>query len=195
MSTKQLFKELRRDIGSVLQSGESTINVEVLLRYLTDKENSLQPSPEETSKEQIEPQEVFKQNHDKHMASMKAKHEQDIELFRSVLSTGMLAIKTSLLVNGASAVAILGFLSRVWGSGNPKGDVKELSLSLLLFGGGVLFSALSTTVAYGIQYCFQRYKKITGAILIWVVVALILSSYVMYAWGAINCFHAFNSNF
>lgn len=193
MSTKQLFKELRRDIGSVLQSGESTINVEVLLRYLTDKENSLQPYPEKDSKERIEPQEVFKQNHDKHMASKKVKHEQDIELFRSVLNAGTLAIKTSLLVNGASAVAILGFLSRVWGSGNPKGDVKELSLSLLLFGGGVLFSALSTTVAYGIQYCSQQYKKIEGVVLLYVAIVLILSSYIMYAWGAINCFQAFNS--
>jgi hypothetical protein len=194
MDSKQIFAEIKEDISSVLEKGQDVIGVEVLLSYLKDKESQLDLTPEEAERQHSIQLERFKQSHELQIVQSKSAHDANLEMFRSVLNTGTTAIKTALVVNGAAAVAILGFLSRAWASSIPSDVAKGLALSLLFFGVGVLLSALATVSAYGTQHCFQHKNMVAGYIVRMFAIIFVLVSYVLFGMGVWNAFQFFQSN-
>lgn len=194
MNSKQIFEDIKKDINSVLESGQEIISAPVLLDYLKEKEKLLELSSEEAERQHMIQLERFKQEHDERIATYKTKHEVSVEMFRSVLTTGATAIKTSLLVNGASAIAILGFLSRVWSASIPAAVSRGLSFSLVLFGFGVLLSALATIAAYGTQHCFQ-YKQIVAAkITRMFAILFVFAAYGVFSLGILHSYLIFSQN-
>ena len=66
-----------------------------------------------------------------------------IEHFKSVISMAELALKSSILVNGGAAVALLTFIGKV-----TSGDKSLLVYGLLCFSIGVLFGAISVSYTH-----------------------------------------------
>jgi hypothetical protein len=73
------------------------------------------------------------------------------EHFKSVISMAELALKSSILVNGGAAVALLTFIGKV-----TTGDKSLLVYALLSFSIGVLMGAIATFLAYLAQYHFME---------------------------------------
>ncbi len=85
------------------------------------------------------------------------KHESELEMFRSVISSGANAVKAAMIINGGGAVALLTFASRIKDS-TIKLDFDSLSVSLFFFCVGVFFAALGSGCTYFTQRAY-RYKK------------------------------------
>ena len=66
-----------------------------------------------------------------------------VEHFKSVISMAELSLKSSILINGAAAIALLTFV------GNGKGAIKEyIVFGIFVFGLGALLGGLATLFAY-----------------------------------------------
>ncbi|WP_417542941.1 hypothetical protein [Methylophaga thalassica] len=91
-------------------------------------------------------------NEDKRM-----KHEESLELLKSVISSGANAIKAAILINGGGAVALLAF------AGNAKDNpilvnIDSISLALFVFCLGVFLASLSSGITYFTQYLFHHFS-------------------------------------
>jgi hypothetical protein len=194
MDSVELIKTIRADIQDVLENGQTIISAEALDKYLESLEVEADNSPDVTERKHKEEIERFKQNHERNITHYKAVHESSLEMLRTVLSTALAAIKTALLVNGAAAIAILGFLSRAWGGGIPPETSKALSVSLLIFGLGVLSSSLASAGAYFAQLYFSDEQEISGAVARIITMALVILSFIIFGFGIWQSFLAFTQN-
>ena len=77
-------------------------------------------------------------------------------LANSLVTLGQGAIKAALLINGASAVAILAFVGQVWSKELPTGVLASAKCAIAIFALGVAVAAFSTLFAYLAQLFYYR---------------------------------------
>ena len=77
-------------------------------------------------------------------------------LANSLVTLGQGAIKAALLINGASAVAILAFVGQVLSNELPTGVFVSAKYAIAIFALGVLVAAFSTLLAYLAQLFYYR---------------------------------------
>jgi|TARA_R110000796_G_scaffold172147_1_gene289140 hypothetical protein len=113
----------------------------------------------------------------------KMKHEKHLEAYRAVISTGANAIKSALITNGASAIALLAFLPRI---PSTEFDINIIFLTYALqsFLVGVSLAALGSGFAYFTNRSYLEFKKLFwGHSLNVVSVILIFTSYISFVVG------------
>ena len=107
----------------------------------------------------------------------KMEQEREIELFKSVISSGANAIKAALLINGGGAVALLAFAGKIQES-IINVDENYLATGLLYFCMGVLFSAISSGTTYLSQLFYSSISKTKyGYVLHGITILMIVTSY------------------
>jgi hypothetical protein len=143
MSTRQFASQLRSLIEDVKAKGTAAIYCDNLISYLREVEKS--PEPEPTPLE-IERYKADLQNW---IEINKSGQEVQLELFRSVIAAGQSAIKSSFLLNGGAAVALLAFIGHL-AQFKPIA-VAQFSECMLPFTYGVL----AITVTSGLTYLSQ----------------------------------------
>ena len=70
------------------------------------------------------------------------------DIFKNVVDLGRLILKTCLVMNGASALALLAFIGRIWTSDMNIAVIGALSCSLYSFALGVLSVLIAIIFAY-----------------------------------------------
>ena len=90
------------------------------------------------------------------MAHYDAQQKYSLEMFRSVIIYGQAALKSSILINGGAAVALMAFIGKIWGTELAVPAVEALTAAVLLFAFGVLASALGTGSTYVTQFSYMR---------------------------------------
>ena len=117
-------------------------------------------------------------------------HESNLEMFRSVIQTGLGAIKSAFILNGAAAFALLAFIGHLI---QLRGDkIANFSFCLLLFSIGALAAALTSGFAYLCQKCYSNYSK-WGPRLNNLCIVLVFGSYLFFALGLFFTWYAFNA--
>jgi hypothetical protein len=115
-------------------------------------------------------------------------NEFNLELLRGTISTGQSAVKSSLLINGGAAIAVLAFLGNAWSNGLPHHTLSDAAYGLSLFVWGVLAAAGATGFVYVSQAGFgDEFGKHSQRIGIYgrnAAMLLVASSYVLFACGA-----------
>ena len=122
----------------------------------------------------------------------KRNHASDLEMFKSVISSGQNALRTAFLMNGGATVAILAFLGKL--SDGNKAKIPIFSESLVMFVIGVLAITMSSGMTYLSQWFYhtsETWKLKTGFALNIFAIVLGLSSYGFFIWGAIRAYMAF----
>ncbi|MFV3334092.1 hypothetical protein ACNFIA_24425 [Pseudomonas sp. NY15437] len=143
MNAKQTIEEVRNQLALLKRQGTHQVNVDGLDAYLKDLSAAIENS---MSIDQINI-DFQKQENDFNNQSAQ-------RLFDSVIGNGQAALKTSILVGGGSAAALLAFASSAWRSLKPEG-LEALSLSVFLLAIGVLCSAIASGMSYVAQYFFH----------------------------------------
>lgn len=92
----------------------------------------------------------------------KAQLETDLEVFRAVFVYGQAALKTTILINGGAAIAVMAFLARYIGVENQVANMQFFLYALLVFGFGVLLGAVTTGFTYLTQSFFAHRKDKLG---------------------------------
>ena len=186
MSVKQFAAQFKALIEDIKSKGTAAIYCDNLIAYLTEVQNSPQsePSPVEIER--------FKADLQTWVESKKHQHEQQLEMFRSVITSGQGAIKSSFLLNGGAAVALLAFIGHLAQFNAIK--VAIFAPSMLPFALGVLAIAITAGFMYLSQWLYASTHpsaRKAGFIFNILCILLGLSSYGLFAWGLLSTYRLF----
>ena len=113
-------------------------------------------------------------------------------MFRSVISSGQGAIKSSFLLNGGAAVALLAFIGHLAQFSPAK--VAMFASCLLPFSLGVMAIAITSGFTYLSQWLYAsshaRARK-AGYVFNFLCIFLGLGSYALFAWGLFSTYRHF----
>ena len=115
-------------------------------------------------------------------------------MFRSVITSGQGAIKSSFLLNGGAAVALLAFISHL-AQFQPI-QVPMFAACLLPFSLGVMAIAVTSGFTYLSQWFYSSLypgARKAGFVINILCILLGLSSYAMFAWGLFSTYSQFLS--
>lgn len=186
MSVKQFAAQLKAVVEDIKANGTAAILCDNLVAYLDEVQNSVEsePSPVEIERYKADLQNRIEIN--------KHNHEGRLEMFRSVISSGQSAIKSSFLLNGGAAVAMLAFIGHLAQFSAAK--VPEFAACLIPFAFGVLAISLTAGITYLTQWFYASNRKWAQKVGFWLNLFSILlgfSSYGLFAWGLFKTYHSF----
>ncbi|OYU00506.1 MAG: hypothetical protein CFE40_04245 [Burkholderiales bacterium PBB1] len=178
MTTRQFASQLRSLIEDIKSKGTAAIYCDNLIAYLREVENS--PEPELTPLE-IEKYKADLQNW---IEVNKSGQEAQLKLFRSVIASGQSAIKSSFLLNGGAAVALLAFIGHL--AQFKPSAVAQFGACMLPFTYGVLAIAVTSGLTYLSQwlYASPKAKAVKAGFYVNLsCIALGITSYGLFVWG------------
>ncbi|EGG93317.1 hypothetical protein IMCC1989_1347 [gamma proteobacterium IMCC1989] len=186
MSAQEFAAQLKETIQGVKDNGTAAIYCDNLIAYLDDVSESPSHTPTEVELEK------YKADLQLHIEQNKNYHASQLEMFRSVISSGQNAIRSSFLLNGGASVALLAFIGHL-ATTKPE--------SVLLFASALMpfvLGVLSMTITSGLTYLGQwLYDNVGVKSQKWgfrVNIACILlgiSSYAFFMWGMCRAYYAF----
>jgi hypothetical protein len=186
MSAKEFATQLKTTIEEIKVKGTAAIYCDNLIAYLDEVIKS--PSPVVSAAEL----EKFKADLQVWIEQNKAAHESNLEMFRSVIQSGQSAIRSSFLLNGGAAVAMLAFIGKL--TENQAGKIPVFASSLTIFVIGVLLITITSGFTYLSQWFYAGESKWKVATGFWFNIAAIvlgLSSYGVFIWGMCEAYTAF----
>lgn len=188
MSTQHFATQMRELIEDVKSKGTAAIYCDNLIAYLKEVEKS--PGTEPTPIEM----ERFKADLQGWIESQKFQNESNLEMFRTVIASGQSAIKSSFLLNGGAAVALLAFIGHL-AQFKPLA-VPTFGACMLPFTLGVLAIAMTSGFTYLSQWLYASPRvsvRTSGFVFNIICIVLGLSSYVLFAWGLYATLSAFKA--
>lgn len=168
MKTKDFIDSFKIAIAEVKGANRKTIRVSALEEFLTtlEAENS---ENDDISEESLNANiDLFKAKNEINLTKYKVEHERSLtqyetesasqlEVFKSVISTGQNALKCSLIINGGASLALLTFIGNyLTKSNSPSLIISMLAFPLYIFTLGVFSAALSSGFTYFVQYSYYE---------------------------------------
>jgi hypothetical protein len=186
MSAKEFAAQLKTTIEEIKAKGTAAIYCDNLIAYLDEviKSPSQVVSAAELEKFKADLQVWVEQN--------KAAHQSNLEMFRSVIQSGQSAIRSSFLLNGGAAVAMLAFIGKLTEA--QAGKIPVFASSLTIFVMGVLAITITSGFTYLSQWFYSgelRWKVITGLWFNILAIVFGLASYGIFIWGMCEAYAAF----
>jgi hypothetical protein len=184
MDGQKLIDQIKRSLAEVKQSGQSSVTVEAFEQYL----NALGPAMEKSQEIDVK---LAEYAHERNLAHYDAVHAHNREMLRAVIAYGQATLKSTILINGGAAAALLAFIGNVWDSSLSSATVSGLTNSVLLFSSGVLAAAFGTAFTYCTQYCYAEGWKKRGIVFHIVTVLLVLLAFSLFGYGTHEAYLGF----
>lgn len=186
MSEKEFASQLKKTIEEIKANGTAAIYCDNLIAYLDEIINSPAQviSEADLEKYRAELQVWVEQN--------KGIHNSRLEMFRSVITAGQNAIRSSFLLNGGAAVAILAFIGKLTES--QQSLIPDFACSLTIFVAGVLAITMTSGFTYLSQWFYSGGTPLKLKIGFWLNILSIvlgLSSYGIFIWGMYSAYTNF----
>lgn len=187
MKANQFAKELCLTVEKLKADGVEKIDTSNLIAYLASASKELES-------EHTFDTELYKAKLQKWIEEHKNTHSYSVEMFRSVITAGQNALRTSFLMNGGSSMAMLAFIGHLATEVPEK--VQLFASSLTVFVIGVLIVAIASGTTYLSQWLYasknERLIDI-GGILNVASIVLGISSYVIYGFGVYKTYGVFST--
>lgn len=191
MEAAEVLKIIRQAVQDVKNNKQDVVSSDALLKYLDALARDVEVTNEPTKRHIEADLAVFRAEHERNIAQYQAQETRAVELFRSVITYGSAAMKSSLLINGGAAVAILAFIGNIWTKETGLEAVKSLTTAILLFSFGVLAAALGTAGSYFSQYCYAEPFPRAGIVFHTLTVMFVLGSFALFGFGSYEAYAAF----
>lgn len=178
MSDKDFAIQLKKSIEVLKINGVDKIDCDNLISKLDEIINSPSKSMGQADIE------YYKAKLQLWVEAEKRNHNADIEMFRSVIESGQNAVKSSFLLNGGAAVAMLAFIGKLTEEQHTK--IPGFANTLVFFVIGVFLIAFASGVTYLSQWFYaasEEWKQKVGFALNMFSIILGLSSYGSFLWG------------
>jgi len=188
MSTKIFAAQMKATIEDIKSKGTAAIYCDNIISYLNEVLNSPEPNPTAVDIEK------YKADLQNWIETNKRNHEGQLEMFRSVISSGQQAIKSSFLLNGGAAVALLAFIAHLTQTDNAK--IPEFGCRLLPFAFGVLAISVTSGCTYLSQWLYASLNLVArkwGFKLNVLCIILGISSYGFFIWGLFSTYGLFHN--
>lgn len=192
MNASDVIKLLHESIRAAKEAGTDPLLIKRLEAFATEINNIVQESQTTNALTEAE-LERYKAKLSAWVESRQHAHEWDLEMLRSVIVTGQFALKSSLLINGAAAVALLTFIGNIWNK-----DLTVVAGTAYALGSyvvGVMLAAVAVGITYLSQAGFGReFGKHSHAIGNWgrfVAVILVIASYIAFGCASFLAYRVF----
>jgi len=186
MSAQEFALQLKETIQGVKESGTAAIYCDNLIAYLDDVSKSPSSTPTEVELEK------YKADLQIHIEQNKNYHSSQLEMFRSVITSGQNAIRSSFLLNGGASVAVLAFIGHL---AEIKPDsVSVFASALIPFVLGVLAMTITSGLTYLSQWLYDSESlaaKKWGFRFNVASILLAISSYGCFMFGMWRSYNAF----
>jgi hypothetical protein len=156
MEVHDAISEIKHALNEVHNEGNEFIHIESLLDFLESLKKNASMSIEMSKLQHESNLEWYKAQRQCEIENYKAQVLSEAEMFKSVIQAGQSALKTSFLINGGAAVALLAFIGNIWTKMQGPAVVNALISSLISFGGGVLLGAIATGITYLTQAFYGK---------------------------------------
>ena len=136
--------------------------------------------------------EMWKEKNRRELAQYNAEVIGNLEMFKSVISTGQNALKSVILINGGAAVALLAFIGSIWDKSTNDIVIKILLLiSMAGFVFGTFLGGVSASFTYLTQHLYSKQKHRKAVVLGMICDILVFISYAVFVIASIFAFCAF----
>lgn len=180
MQAKDIIKDIKSAVDQVKDQGQEVISVSALKRYLEELERIVD-TQKEISTTQLESQlATFRAEHERNLAHYEAQQKHSIEMLRSVFMFGNTALKSSILINGGAAVALLAFIGKIWTDKLEAAAISAVTMAIAFFSFGVLSAAVGTAFSYLTQYAYSQRLTKTGIVFHIATFLLVVGSYIFF---------------
>jgi hypothetical protein len=194
MNAHDVVELLNDSIRTAKESGTVAVPIERLEAFanevgkIVSQSQSQAPLPEAAL-------EQYKAQLNEWVESQKRTHEWDLELFRSVITAGQAALKSSLLINGAAAVALLAFIGNLWAAKTHIPTTVVIAHAMAFYVSGVLAAAVAAGFTYltqsGYGGEFGRHSRAIGVFSQYVSILFVVASYGLFAYASYVAYRAF----
>lgn len=192
MQAQQIIEVLNGEIATARTKGWAQISLESLDGLVKKLEEENRANPDGHADEVR-----FRTNLEIWQSNVQREHESDLEMLRSTIALGQMALKSALLINGGGAVAFLAFLGPAWAGLSSLSAKAVLASAMAWFVWGVLLTAGGTVAAYlsqaGFGGEFGRHSEAIGEVARVVAVLAVTGSFVMFALGCFAAVGAFEA--
>ena len=136
--------------------------------------------------------EMWKEKNRRELAQYNAEVIGNLEMFRSLISTGENALKSVILINGGAAVALLAFIGSIWDkSTNDIASKILLLISMAGFVFGTFLGGVAASFTYLTQHLYSKQKHRKADVLGIICDILVFISYAVFVIASIFAFCAF----
>lgn len=194
MNANDVIKLLDDSIHAAKEAGTATVPIERLEAFVTEMNKLVQESP--TGSPLPEPElERYKAKLTAWVESHQHVHEWNMEMLRSVITTGQSALKSSLLINGAAAVALLAFIGNIWSPNAHSSAIVGVAGALAYYVLGVLIAAVAAGLTYlsqaGYGEEFGKNSRVIGVTSHVGAVIGVIASYVTFGYASLLAYRVF----
>ena len=195
MKSKEVIQEVRKALGNTKQAGETSVSIDAMDNFMAQLEKRAEQVGEFNKLEHERLLKEFEANNARNIAASQNMTSHSIEMFKSVITAGQAALKSSMIINGGAAAALLAFTGKIWTEGSTKLVTNALTHSILLFCIGVLLAAFATGTTYLSQFSYASEWRKTGNFINVLSVGSVLSSYGVFLYACIKASSSFTVHF
>ncbi len=180
MEIRDAVNRIRADLGALMQQGQQFVQIPALLEYLSGIERD---APANSQAAELQ--------HQSQLAYYRAVHETNLEMFKSVMETGQTAVTTAILVCGGGTAALLAYVGNLHAKVPAVPVSQSLVIALICFAVGILSAAMGSGTRYLSQASYAANWRRSGVAFHIACIALVVSSYGLFAWGVVAAYHGF----
>lgn len=114
MKASEILQAIKSTIASSKNNNVQHISIDSLEAYIAHLEELSKKTPDDVAAGGAA-MEAYKADLNSWVASRQQRHEFNLEMLKATITTGQTALKSSLLINGGAAVAMLAFVGNMWG--------------------------------------------------------------------------------
>lgn len=155
LNSDDILKTIENAVIQEKQKGQQVVSIDALLNF-TQSIRGQMGTPQDPPIDLVIITTQWKNENDRNIAQYNAQSASALEMFKSVIAYGQLTLKSSLLINGGAAVAMLAFISNLWGKVSEPLAIYHLAKALTMFASGVLSAGIAIGVTYLTQCGYER---------------------------------------
>ena len=197
MNAKDVVELLDDSIRTAKDGGTTTVPIERLQAFAIEIHRMVEESPTDAALSDAQ-LEHYKVQLNEWANSQQHAHEWNLEMLRSVITTGQSALKSALLINGAAAVALLAFIGNVLSSKQGSVLIAGIPCAMGYYVVGVLVAAMAAGFTYlsqaGYGGEFGKPSRIIGVIGHFGAVSCVVASYVLFGYASLLAYRVFATN-
>jgi hypothetical protein len=195
MKALDVLKEIREALEPIKEQGQSTFSIEAMENYLKLLDKDVENDTYYKSQDHESRLAKFKAENDRNIAYENNETAHSVEMFKSVITAGQSALKSSMVINGGAAAALLAFTGKIWETSTSEIVANSLTSSIFIFCLGVLCAALATGTTYLSQLSFGNGWLKLGHRINTFNIVVVLFSYGLFGFGAFKAANSLGVHF
>lgn len=195
MKSQEVIQEVRKALDNTKQRGEKSVSIEAMDDFMSKLEIRAEKVGELDKLEHDRLMKEFEANNARNIATAQNMTSHNVEMFKSVATAGQATLKSSMIINGGAAAALLAFTGKIWTEGSTEHVTTSLTHSILMFCIGVLLAAFATGTTYLSQFLYSKEWHKTGDIINVLSIICVVSSYSVFLYACIQASSSFSLHF